>query len=255
MNSPDQIKSDSKTDLTYNVGLTQIEEAVMFYFKNVIKPTVVQNGNQIQVPVIYGTPERWKAVQLDGYYRDKNGKIQAPLIMFKRGAINKNRNLGNKLDANNPKNVQIFEQKYTRKNVYDRFSVINNMIPSKEFHGVITPDYINISYDCIAFTDYVEQMNSIVESMIFASDSYWGDPKKFKFRAYIDSYNNDDTLSTKEDRSIKSSFQINLQGHIIPKTVNAEIHKPLKWYSSSTFKLNTQTEKTVNPNEFKKVTK
>ena len=34
---------------------------------------------RLNVPVLYGSPERWKSVQKDGFYRDKNGKIQAPL--------------------------------------------------------------------------------------------------------------------------------------------------------------------------------
>jgi len=38
---------------------------------------------------MYGSPERWKAVQKDGFHRDKNGKIQAPLIMFKRDSVEK----------------------------------------------------------------------------------------------------------------------------------------------------------------------
>ena len=38
-------------------------------------------------------PERWKGVQQDGYYRDKEGKIQTPLIMFKRDSVEKRRDL------------------------------------------------------------------------------------------------------------------------------------------------------------------
>ena len=57
------------------------------YFKNIIKPNVVQNGQQIAVPVIYGSPERWKSVQADGFYRDASGRLMVPLIMFKRENI------------------------------------------------------------------------------------------------------------------------------------------------------------------------
>ena len=74
----------------FTVGLQDIDEAIMYYFQNVIRPFVIQNGNRIEVPVIYGAPERWKSVQRDGYYKDKNGAIMAPLIMFKRNTIEKN---------------------------------------------------------------------------------------------------------------------------------------------------------------------
>ena len=39
-------------------------------------------------------------IQADGYYRDTNGKLVIPLIMYKRNGIEKNRNLGNKIDGN-----------------------------------------------------------------------------------------------------------------------------------------------------------
>jgi hypothetical protein len=83
---------------------------------------------------MYGSPERWAAVQKEGFVRDKNGKIQTPLIMFKRDSIEKNRSLGNKMDANNPVHFGVFEKKYSTKNVYDRFSTLNNREPVREFY-------------------------------------------------------------------------------------------------------------------------
>ena len=89
---------------------------IFYYFNNVIKPTVKQNSTTKNVPVLYGSPERWKAVQSDGYYRDRHGKIQLPLILIKREGIEKNRNLGNKIDANNPLNFQVINKKYSDSN-------------------------------------------------------------------------------------------------------------------------------------------
>ncbi len=84
----------------FSLGLKDIDETIFYYFTKVIRPTVIQNGIKKEVPLLYGSPERWAAVQKDGFYRDKNGKIQAPLIMFKRDSVEKNRSYGNKLDAN-----------------------------------------------------------------------------------------------------------------------------------------------------------
>lgn len=71
----------------FKIGLRDIDEAIFYYFNKVIKPSVIQNGLKKDVPVIYGSPERWSAVQKDGFYRDKNGKIQLPLIMVKRDSV------------------------------------------------------------------------------------------------------------------------------------------------------------------------
>ncbi len=77
-----------------------MDEVIFYYFENVIRPFVYQNGERREVPIIYGSPERWKSVQKDGYYRDKNGRIMSPIIMFKRNSLTKNRNITNKLDDN-----------------------------------------------------------------------------------------------------------------------------------------------------------
>ena len=87
-------RDDDNTKDIY-IGLQDHDEAIKYYFDNVIKPAVVMNGDRMSVPLIYGSPERWKSVQQDGYYRDKEGKIQAPIIMFKRNTIEKRRDLGN----------------------------------------------------------------------------------------------------------------------------------------------------------------
>jgi len=92
-------KNDSKTNGDFHLGLEAIDESIFYYFENIIKPSVLSNGDMIDVPVIYGSGERWKLAQKDGFYRDKNGKIQTPLVMLKRENIEKRRDVGNKLDA------------------------------------------------------------------------------------------------------------------------------------------------------------
>lgn len=225
----------------FTVGIGDFDQAIVYYFNNVIRPSVIQNGTKINVPFIYGSPEKWASVQKDGYYRDNNGKIQTPLIMFKRDSLEKNRNLGNKMDANLPSNFGIFEKKYSKKNIYDRFSIVTNRIPVKEYYGVIIPDYVNIIYSCTIFTEYVEQMNKIVESINFASDAYWGDPERFKFRTSIDSYQTITEQTQGEDRVVKTSFQIKLAGYIIADSINTALASPNKYYSKSAVKFGLET--------------
>ena len=47
-------KGDSYKEFT--VGIQDIDEALMYYFNNVIRPTVYQNGERIAVPIVYGAP-------------------------------------------------------------------------------------------------------------------------------------------------------------------------------------------------------
>ena len=225
----------------FTVGLQDVDAAIIFYFNNVIRPSVIQNSVKINVPVMYGSPERWAAVQKEGFVRDKNGKIQTPLIMFKRDSIEKNRSLGNKMDANNPVHFGVFEKKYSTKNVYDRFSTLNNREPVREFYGVIMPDYVNITYSCTIFTEYVEQMNKIVESINFASDSYWGDPERFKFRAAIDNYSTTTELAQGTDRTVKTTFQIKMAGYIVSDAINTSVGNPNKFFSKAAVSFGMET--------------
>jgi len=215
------MKNDTVKDIS--IGLEDIDSAIMHYFNNVIKPNVIQNGQQIAVPVIYGSPERWKSVQADGFYRDNSGRLMVPLIMFKRENVEKNRTLGNKLDGNTAHLYQVVGSKYNARNAYDVFDVLNNRVPSEQYYVTSVPDYITLTYNCIIFTDFVEQNNKLVEAVEFASDSYWGDPNRWKFRATIDSFTTTTILNEGEDRAAKSTFNIKVNGYIIPNTVNKEM--------------------------------
>jgi hypothetical protein len=217
----------------FTVGIQDLDEAIMYYFQNVIRPFVIQNGNRIEVPVIYGAPERWKSTQRDGYYKDKNGAIMAPLIMFKRNSIEKNRNIANKLDANYPNLYAVWKKKYTTKNFYSNFNVLNNRIPEEQFYAVTVPDYLTLTYSCIIYTYYVEQLNKIVEAIEYASDAYWGNPQRYQFKAMIDSFNTVTELPANDVRVVRSTFDIKLNGYIIPNTLQNTVSSLKKFRNKS----------------------
>jgi hypothetical protein len=225
----------------FAVGLKEVDEAIFYYFNEVIRPSVHQNSLKLNVPVLYGSPERWAAVQRDGYYRDNNGKIQTPLIMIKRDSVENVRTLGNKMDANNPIHFGVFEKKYSQKNFYDNFAALNNRQPVREFYGVIMPDYINLVYSCAIFTEYVEQMNGIVESINFASDSYWGDPERFKFRASIDNYTTTTELIQGGDRTVKTTFQLKMAGYVVSDAINTSVANPNRVFSKAAINFGMET--------------
>jgi hypothetical protein len=243
-NRADQISFKDDTTKPFSIGIQDIDEAVMYYFKEVIKPFVIQNGERIAVPIIYASPEKWSSFQKDGYYRDAKGKIMYPIIVFKRDSIEKDRTTGNKLDANQPVNYGIFYKQYTPDNAYDNFSVLNNRKPTKTYYATVIPDYLTVKYSCIIFTYYVEQLNKIVEAIEYASDSYWGNPEKFKFRTKIDSFNTAVELQNEDERIVKCTFDIQLRGHIIPDVPQKDLNAIKKFRNSS--KINIISETTTD---------
>jgi hypothetical protein len=217
----------------FSIGIKDIDEAVLYYLQNVIKPFVIQNSQRIEVPIIYGSPERWKSVQKDGYYKDKNGAIMLPLMIFKRDSIEKVRSVGNKLDANFPNNFEVFEKKYTARNAYDSFNVLNDIKPQKEYYAVVIPDYVNITYSCIVSTYYVEQLNKIVEAVNYASDAYWGDPERYKFRVKIDTINTPTELTQDSIRLVKANFNMVLNGQVVPDLIQKDLSAINKFFNKT----------------------
>jgi len=206
-----------------SIGLQDIDEAVMYYFEKHLQLRVYQNNDTILVPIVYGKPEKWSSVQQDGYYRDAQSKIMTPLLMFKRRSITQNRALGNKIDGNSAHNVQLFEKSYVRGNMYDNFHVLQNQKLQKEYAVVVTPDYVTVEYECIMWTNYVEQMNKLIEAVNYASNSYWGDPNSFKFLTKMESFTDAQTYDFGEDRVVRTNFNMTLNGYLVPDSVNAAL--------------------------------
>jgi hypothetical protein len=230
-NRSEQLSFKGDTTKPFTIGFEDIDEAIHYYFTQVINPSVVQNGVRIAVPVIYGSPERWKSTQKDGYYKDKNGAIMAPLIMFKRDNIDKNRSLGNKMDANTPHLYAAWRKLYNNKNAYSNFDALNNRIPVEQFVVNVIPDYVTITYTCAVQTYYVSQLNKIVEAINYASDTYWGEKDRFKFYATISSFDTPIEISDNSNRIAKSTFTLTIKGYIIPDNIQKEI-TAIKKYNS-----------------------
>lgn len=245
-NRAEKVSQKNDTAKIQTINIQDVDEAIMYYFQNVIRPSVEQNGKRVNVPIIYGAPERWKSIQKDGFYRDKKGSIMYPLIMFKRTAVQKNKNLTNKLDANHP-NVYTFTQdNYTQRNYYSNFNVLNNRIPQKVKRAVVVPDYVKLVYQCAIQTYYVEQLNKIIEDINYASYSYWGDQERFKFISAIDSFEIVTELNTGQERAVKSTFQLTMDGYLIPDNIQKDTASIKKYSDKSSVTFNTEVVRDIN---------
>ena len=89
--------------------------------------------------------------------------------------------------------------RYSKKHKYDKFSAMTGTKRPVELFDVVMPDYVNITYEVIIWTDFTEHMNKIVEAFQYATDEYWGDKEGFKFRVKIDNFDNTTTRGTKQD--------------------------------------------------------
>ena len=200
-----------------SVNLVDIDSAILYYFDNIIQPSVEDNGENVKVPIMYASPERWKSIQNNGFLRDKKRQIITPVIVYKRTSFEKDDAVPqDKLDANNPNLFYSFEKKYSRENRYDNFAIQIGDIPQKEYHNVTFPDHVILTYDFIIWTSYIEQMNKIVEKVIYSDGAYWGDPAKLRFRSKVESFTDATEISDVE-RLVRTNFSVTLRGYLLPK--------------------------------------
>ena len=210
----------SRTDddiKTPSVTLMDMDSAIKFYFENIIKPSVEDNSENIKVPIMYSSPERWKAIKRDGFMRDKKRQIITPVITYRRTSIERDDMIPqDKLDANNPHLFYTFEKKFSQQNRYDNFTTQIGLLPQREYYNVAMPDYITLTYDFIIWTTYIEQMNKIVERINYSDGAYWGDPNKLRFRSRIDSFT-DATEVSDVERLVRTNFTVILRGYLLPE--------------------------------------
>ena len=94
----------------------------------------------------------------------------------------------------------------------------------------------------------MEQLNKIVEACEYASDSYWGNPERFKFMSRIDSFNTVNETKQGEKRSVRSTFTINMYGYIVPDVIQKDLSAIKKYNSRS--KIIFSMETTSDPKVF-----
>jgi len=207
---------DVPNSTNIGINLYTIDNAVISYLNNRISPVVTQNGTMVKVPIIYGDPERWKSAQRDGVIRDSIGKIQLPVLMIRRNTMEKNTKMSS---AVNKYYEREFYSGWNRRTPYDRFAVLNNITPSREyFTTTATPDYYNFTYKCMVWTEYMEQMNKVVENISFESDEFWGEVNSYKFRSRIDRFTTTTQLPINSDRVVRTEFDLNVFGYILPES-------------------------------------
>tara|TARA_Y100000592_G_C5474169_1_gene321259 strand:- start:1705 stop:3435 length:1731 start_codon:yes stop_codon:yes gene_type:complete len=220
LNRARQYKREQGEPDDISVSLMDMDGAIMYYFENVIKPMVFENGEQIKVPVMYASPERWYSINKNGFMRDSKRRIILPVIAFRRTGMEKDDTIAvDKIDPQDPKLFYTFERKFTDRNRYDNFSVQQGLMPQREYYNVAVPDYMVLNYDFIIFTSYIEQMNKLVERINWSAGSYWGEPGKMRFKTNIESFT-DTTELAEADRIVKTEFSVSLKGYLIPDSFN-----------------------------------
>lgn len=214
------IRRDQDKTENFSVTLLDIDTTIINHMSQRVDLSVMDNGTLVKVPVLYASPERWNAVKRDGFLRDNQGKILLPAILIKRASVSNNKDL---MTLNRYLSYQVVAQ-FDQKNKYDKFNILNlgnpfRNKPTKQIYNVTLPDHVTITYECILWTDYVDQNNKLLEKINFATHDYWG-VGDFRFRTRVDDYTNTVELGAGEDRNVKTTFNLVVNAYLLPKTID-----------------------------------
>ena len=217
LNRAKQIKS-TKGDLKQSITLFDIDYAMMTYLEDTVLPPLDDNGKVLKIPVIYGNSERWVGARRQGVYRDNKGKIQLPLMMIRRTSIAKDETM----PMLNRHVSYSGVTKYSKDNRYDRFTLLgSNVKPKYEIYNITMPEYVELNYECMVWTNFTEQLNEVIEQLNYAS-SYWGDKDHFKFRTSVSDYNVINEVGEGTERINRVEFTLNVKAYLLPEKFDGE---------------------------------
>ena len=217
LNKGKQIRRDKDNVKNVSVGIYDVDSAFKNFLEKDVRPTVEDDGRYFPVPVMYASPEKWASAQRDGFMKDDNGMILTPVIVFKRDNLSINTELSKLKVAQNEDAHQFFERKYTNVNKYDQFSVLTGKNPKREFMSVERPDYVDLQYEVIVWCDYMEQVNKVVEQIVFFQGRSFGERYKFVIKG--DSYSFETIAEMGQDRITKATISLVAKAYIVPEFV------------------------------------
>jgi hypothetical protein len=213
------------TDFTknYAVTLEDVDTSIMGFIKEIIRPSVKENNEVFKVPVMYANQERWVSARKKGVLRDKNGAKILPLIMIKRTEVAKSTELpvGMEHDLNREHSDYIVGSTWSKTNRYDRFAVQTGAKPVTEYLVTTVPNYVNVTYEVVLWSNFIQQMNSLVESFIEFNNQYWGTGQERKFYSLVESISDASEMEQNGERFIKSNFSVMTKAYLLPEDYNS----------------------------------
>ena len=85
------------------------------------------------------------------------------------------------------------------------------------------PTYTDVTYEFVLWTNFIEQMNPLIESFVDQSHTYWGASEKMKFLCTIDSISDASEMDSKGERFIKSTFNVLTKAYLLPEYLNSVV--------------------------------
>jgi hypothetical protein len=79
---------------------------------------------------------------------------------------------------------------------------------------------VNITYEFVLWTNFIEQMNPLVETFMEQNNTYWGKSDTYRFISTLDSVSDASEMNQDGERFIKSTFSVATKAYLLPEETN-----------------------------------
>jgi hypothetical protein len=104
------------------------------------------------------------------------------------------------------------------------------------------PEYVELNYDCMVWTSYIEHLNSVIEQLQYTG-TYWGDKNGFQFRTSLGDFNVINEVGDGTERVNRIEFSLSVKAHLLPEKFDGE-DTTKKSFSTQRVVVSTETDVT-----------
>lgn len=189
---------ESNRDQFKSVTLQDIDTCIYRQFTGKNQFQVKERGVLKKVPVQYSDPESWATMQKEGFLRDKNGKMQVPLLTYLRNSVEQDVGWCG------------YKANYYRPNTLKK-ELVQDTHTGKSYEYSV-PEILKVSYDVALYTNFLTHTTEIIQHIVQIQNNYWGDMEGLRFYAKVDSISTSSHTTKTKDKLVKTSFKVTLTG-------------------------------------------
>ena len=213
-------RDNDAEDREVQSSITDVDYAITYELDQNFNFHVQQNGEQIKVPVIWDSQERWTWARQQRRLKSIKDKVLLPLIVINRTDVSDHPSHVTRpqiTQLNHTGRTLSVRQRYSKNNRYDQFTALQNRQPEREYYIAEIPQFLEVSYDVTVYTEYRWQMDEITDMINYYKNSHWGDDEGSVriFYTKIDSINEEVQMSD-EARYVEASLSLSVDGYIVP---------------------------------------
>jgi hypothetical protein len=224
-------------------SIETIDEAFFRYIDEKLNISCTTSDGFKKVPVIWANSERAFQIKNNVKIRDSYGSLIPPIISIDRKNISKDPSKKGTYQANlapkdnrivytqeiNQEKTSNFANSDTQKKVGQLSFITSKKNKKKVFtyKSVLLPVYVMIDYEINVLTNYLQQMNEIIQPFITntAGTNYFViTHESFRYECFIQQdFNQESEISAEEERKYKTTILVKVLGQLIGDDVNQDI--------------------------------